>query len=337
MQPSFNDTLKISLTRILCVLSVLLTSVLVHSSDSISLSEASPVYLKSKQSIISSVLDTDIHSQSLKIQLGKLLFEDPSLSKSKKMSCASCHQADKGFSDGRDFSLDNQGNPLAYNTPSIQYVAFNYYFGWTARYPRLQDHLDALINNPKLMNRDWIELSQQIEQDEQYNNLFISAGYRDISKQSISDAIIQYEYSLAKSSRYDFYLLGDTQQFTEEEQQGYYLFKEFGCTSCHQGKNLGGNLRQKFGLMKPYFSDSIKIKDRDYGYYTTTGHDEDRFYFRVPSLRNVSNTAPYFHDGSATTLSQAIKVMFINQLGIEPSSTDLTLIESFLHTLEPSQ
>jgi cytochrome c peroxidase len=316
-----NKTLNIGLIELLCALSILLPSAFVHSSDAISPAEASSIYLDTKQE--------------LKIQLGKQLFEDPSLSNSGQMACSTCHQANMGFSDGRSFSLDNQGNPLPYNTPTVQYVAYNYYFGWTARFPRLQDHLDALMINPKLMNRDWLELSQQVEQNDHYNQLFQNAGYDEISRNSISDAIIQYEYSLAKFSRYDLYLLGDKQQFTETEQQGYSLFKEFGCTSCHQGKNLGGNLRQKFGLMKPYFSKKTKIQARDFGYYTTTLQDEDRFYFRVPSLRNVSNTPPYFHDGSATTLAKAIEVMFVHQLGIKPSGSDISLIETFLHTLEP--
>ena len=331
MQTTFN----INLVLLFFVLSALLLSAVAHSSDAISPTDASPIYWGSNQRTINNVQDAIIYKQTLKIQLGKKLFEDPSLSNSGKMACSTCHLASMGFSDGRDFSLDNQGNPLPYNTPTVQYVAFNYYFGWTARFPRLQDHLDALIANPKLMNRNWLELSQQIKQDERYSQFFINAGYDTISRLSISDAIFQYEYSLAKPSRYDLYLLGDKHQFTEREQQGYLLFKEFGCTSCHQGKNLGGNLRQKFGLMKPYFSENHEIKDRDFGYYTTTQQDEDQFYFRVPSLRNVSNTSPYFHDGSVDTLAKAIEVMFVHQLGIKPSNSDISLIEAFLHTLEP--
>jgi cytochrome c peroxidase len=280
-------------------------------------------------------IDNKLHD--LKIQLGKRLFEDPNLSHSGEMSCATCHKANMGFSDGRDFSLDNQGNPLPFNTPSIQYIAYNYYFGWTGKFPRLQDHLDALMLNPKLMNQNWAKISQELSADEKYKASFLNAGYSEISRSSISDAIIQYEYSLAKPSRYDSYLLGDTQKLTKYEQQGYTLFKEFGCTSCHQGINLGGNLRQKFGLMKDVFSNKETTKNRDYGYFTTTQREEDKFYFRVPSLRNVSNTAPYFHDGSAKTLYQAVEIMFINQLGIKPKQTDLELIIAFLHTLEPSQ
>lgn len=305
-----------------------------HSIDAITVEPL--IYLKNKQWVRAT--DSMVNEQqALKIQLGKRLFEDPLLSESGEMSCATCHLANKGFSDGNRFSLNNQGNPLPYNTPSIQYIAYNYYFGWTGRFPHLQDHLDALIHNPKLMNRDWTDLSEQLKQDSDYPALFKDSGYSDISKDSISDAIIQYEYSLAKPSRYDAYLLGDLTALTIKEKQGYLLFKEFGCNSCHQGINLGGNLRQEFGLMKSIFVDSNDIKQRDFGYYTTTQQEEDRFYFRVPSLRNVSQTAPYFHDGSAETLYQAIEVMFIHQLGIKPNTKDIKLIEAFLHTLEPNE
>lgn len=331
-----NGTIKRSLTWFLYIsCSLLMFSGPVNANDAISPLNTPAVYLESKQWTRTLYKSADTRIHQLKIQLGKQLFEDTTLSSTGQMSCATCHLASLGFSDGRDFSLDNQGNPLPYNTPSIQYIAYNYYFGWTGRFPRLQDHLDALMHNPKLMNRDWFTLSQQLSKHDTYPTSFQNAGYNEISKKSISDAIIQYEYSLAKPSRYDFYLLGDKQVFTEKEQQGYSLFKEFGCTSCHQGKNLGGNLRQKFGLMKSYYSETSEIKTRDFGYYTTTQQEEDRFYFRVPSLRNVSNTAPYFHDGSAKTLAQAIEVMFLNQLGIKPNNTDISLIEHFLHTLEP--
>lgn len=331
-----NGTLSMGLIRILCVISTLLTSGTIRANDAIS-PLYTPIYSASKQWAGTGTQDIDNPLQDMKVQLGQRLFEDPSLSSSGEMACSTCHQASMGFSDGRDFSLDNQGNPLPFNTPSIEYIAYNYYFGWTGKFPRLQDHLDALMLNPKLMNRDWAHISQELSANEEYKASFQNAGYTEISRSSISDAIIQYEYSLAKPSRYDFYLLGDTQQFSKEERQGYILFKEYGCNSCHQGINLGGNLRQKFGLMKNIFSNEDSIKSRDYGYFTTTQQEEDRFYFRVPSLRNVSNTAPYFHDASAKTLYRAVEIMFVNQLGIKPRHTDLELIIAFLHTLEPSQ
>lgn len=330
------STLCIRFIKLLCVISTLLFAGASLANDAIS-----PRYIQQYSETLPlariNVKSIDNPVQDLKIQLGKRLFEDPILSSSGKIACSTCHQADLGFSDGKDFSFDNEGNPLPYNTPSIQYVAYNYYFGWTGRFPRLQDHFDALMLNPKLMNRDWLQLSLELSKNEEYATSFNNAGYREISKDSISDAIIQYEYSLAKPSRYDLYLLGESQQLTEKEKQGYELFKEFGCNSCHQGTNLGGNLRQKFGLMKDIFSNTKTIKKRDYGYFTTTQQEEDKFYFRVPSLRNVSNTAPYFHDGSAKTLYQAVEIMFVHQLGIKPTHTDLELIIAFLHTLEPHQ
>ena len=341
MQASYSVTsitiLNITLYWISGFISSMLLSVTAHALDAISPLNTPVVYRESKPWLKSSVQSENKQLHELKIQLGKQLFEDSNLSNSGQISCATCHIASMGFSDGRDFSLDNQGNPLPYNTPSIQYVAYNYYFGWTGRFQNLQDHLDALMLNPNLMNRDWAKLSQDLNQNNEYSTSFKDAGYNEISRLSISNAIIQYEYSLARPSRYDLYLLGDEQQLTEKEKQGYFLFKEYGCNSCHQGVNLGGNLRQKFGIMASIFPNTDKIKTRDYGYFTSTQQDEDRFYFRVPSLRNVSNTAPYFHNSSAKTLYQAIEIMFIKQLGISPSDEDLMLIEVFLNTLEPIQ
>jgi len=268
------------------------------------------------------------------ISLGKTLFNDKTLSQNKKMSCATCHIASKGYADGQAFSKDNAGIDKAYNTPSIQYSVYNYYFTWTGRFYSLQEHLDFLITNTTLMNRNWDDLVEQLKNDTLYIELFNQAGYDKVSRQSISDAILSFERSLAKPSRFDYYLLGDHWQLTEQEIAGFSLFKKSGCISCHQGVNLGGNIRQQFGVMKPYFTDSI-TKKRDLGYFNTSKNNNDINFFRVPSLRNVSQTAPYFHDASASSLEQAIEVMFSYQLGVNASKEEVLSIKSFLMTLEP--
>jgi len=268
------------------------------------------------------------------IALGKKLFNDKSLSLNKKMSCATCHIASKGYADGQAFSKDNAGTYKEYNTPSIQYSVYNYYFTWTGRFYSLQEHLDFLITNATLMNRDWHDLVKQLINSTGYGQQFSQAGYSEISRQSISDAIISFERSLAKPSRLDLYLLGDRTQLTDEEITGFSLFKKSGCISCHQGINLGGNIRQQFGVMKPYFTDTV-TKKRDLGYFNISKNKDDINFFRVPSLRNVSQTAPYFHDASASSLEQAIRVMFSYQLGVDASKEEVLSIKSFLMTLEP--
>ena len=268
-----------------------------------------------------------------KIQLGKQLFNDVLLSKNQMLSCASCHHADKAYTDGKAFSLGADGKPLSMNTPSLEYINLNYYFTWTGKFSSLDTHLDMLLTSPKIMNISWDTVIKRLSNTQHYPLLFTQAGYVNITPQAIRHALISFELSLSKPSRFDFYLQGDTQQLTMEEVKGYQLFKDYGCSSCHQGMNIGGNMRQKFGVMRPYFNQK-NIKPRDYGYFNTSKNENDKYFFRVPSLRNVSRTAPYFHDASAKTLKKAIRVMFKYQLGIIPNDQDVKSIEAFLKSLD---
>jgi len=268
-----------------------------------------------------------------KVKLGKLLFNDVLLSKSKMFSCASCHHANKAYSDGKAFSLGTDGKLLSMNTPSLEYMGLNYYFTWTGKFSSLNNHLDMLITSPKIMNNTWETIIKRLSSNKDYPQLFSQAGYSNISQNSVRNAIISFELSLSRPSRFDLYLKGDTQQLTTEEIKGYQLFKDYGCSSCHQGMNIGGNMRQKFGVMRAYFNEN-NLKLRDYGYFNTSKKENDKYYFRVPSLRNVSKTAPYFHDASAKTLKKAIRIMFKYQLGIFPSDQDVENIEAFLKSLD---
>ena len=151
---------------------------------------------------------------------------------------------------------------------------------------------------------------------------------------NVQNALAAYERTLiSANSRFDQYLLGDTGILTREEKYGYQRFKEYGCIACHQGVNIGGNMFQKFGVMGDYFQVRGKPTETDLGRYLVTRDEEDRNVFKVPSLRNVAVTAPYFHDGSAKTLEEAVDVMFTFQLGRIPSTEDKTLIIKFLKTL----
>lgn len=270
------------------------------------------------------------------IELGKTLFEDVNLSENKKMACISCHIPSKGYADGLAFSKDNKGENTVYNTPSISYSIYNYHFTWTGRFKSLEEHLDFLMTNKTLMNRQWPSLISQLKRNARYQLLFDNSGYKEISKETMTDAIIKFEASLAKPSRFDLYLLGDKDKLSRAEVAGLKLFKNAGCVSCHQGINLGGNLRQRFGVMKAYFAKE-KQNIRDLGYYNTTKNTDDINLFRVPSLRNVTKTAPYFHDASAVTLEDAIEVMFTYQLGIDASKEDVASIKKFLATLEVNE
>lgn len=264
--------------------------------------------------------------------LGEKLFHDVSLSRSNNLSCATCHPLSNSTTDGLAFSYDNQGEPLTLNTPSVNYTVLNHYFSWTGRFTSLAHHLDGLIQNPKILDMQWPELiNKLLEKD--YEKEFYQAGFDRITQQTITDALIMFQRSLITPSRFDLFLAGDINQITEDEAAGYDLFKQYGCISCHQGINIGGNMRQKFGVMKEYF-DTNGLSQRDLGYFNTSQQEDDKFNFRVPSLRNVSLTAPYFHDASADTLRRAIEIMIEYQLGVSIPDSEITLIESFLGSLE---
>ena len=274
-----------------------------------------------------------VEHNTLKVKLGEKLFNDNLLSEDRSISCGKCHQASKGFADGKDFSLDTNDVAMPLNTPGLQYVGLNHYYTWTGKAHDLKEHLSILIASPRIMNNNWQTISQRLASNAEYVEMFANAGYQTIDKDSISDAIVTFEQSLARLSRFDFYLKGDSEILTKQEIRGYRLFNEYGCSSCHQGRNIGGNMRQLFGVMQPYFNDTNHL-ERDLGYFNSTKQPGDKYYFRVPSLRNVSKTAPYFHNASAKTLSTAIKVMFEYQLGIIPSSTDVNDIKAFLKSLD---
>lgn len=270
------------------------------------------------------------------VKLGQLLFSEKALSTDNSLSCASCHFLERATADGMKFSLNNKGKPMPYNTPSLNYTTLNQYYTWTGKFHDLKQHLDGLINNPTIFNIEWPTVVKRLNQAG-YSQQFKEAGYPKITADNIFNALLIFEKSLVQPSRFDLFILGDNNQLTKQEQRGYQLFKDYGCIACHQGKNIGGNMRQKFGVIYQYYKDTEDTPKRDLGYYNISGQEADKFYFRVPSLRNVAKTAPYFHDASAETLEEAIKVMGKYQLGLELEDKNIKAIESFLKSLDAIQ
>jgi cytochrome c peroxidase len=155
-----------------------------------------------------------------------------------------------------------------------------------------------------------------------------------LQSKNIQDALAVFQRSLiTPNGRFDKYLRGDKTAITADELKGYQLFKSYGCVACHQGVNAGGNMFQLFGVMGDYFAKRGNITEADYGRFNATKNPADKHMFKVPSLRNVALTAPYFHDGSAKTLSDAVDVMFRYQLGRPAPQADKDYIVKFLHTL----
>lgn len=269
-----------------------------------------------------------------KVELGRRLFHDSRLSINNTLSCASCHQLDKSGADTRALSNGFDGQPVAVNTPTVFNASLNFRQFWDGRVETLEEQSNVVITSPHEMGSDWNTVVQRIADDAAYRQGF-SAAYPDaVTRANIQSALAAFERTLLiPGSRFDQYLLGNTDILTLEEKYGYQRFKEYGCIACHQGVNIGGNMFQKFGVFGDYIADRGHPTVADQGRFNVTGDDADRAVFKVPSLRNVALTAPYFHDGSAPTLERAVDVMFQYQLGRMPSEEDKTLIIQFLKTL----
>lgn len=268
-----------------------------------------------------------------KVTLGGQLFQDKRLSHDDTLSCAGCHGLDKGGTDRLAHSIGIGGALGGINAPTVFNSGLNYKQFWDGRAGSLEDQVNGPTHNPKEMGSNWDEIMGKLRKDSHYQAAFAALYPDGLHPRNVRDAISVFERSLiTPDSRFDRYLRGDEAALTANEKQGYLHFKADGCVSCHQGVNIGGNMFQKFGVMGDYFAARGHETDADLGRYAVTGQENDRHVFRVPSLRNVSLTAPYFHDGSATTLPQAVEVMAQYQLGRPLEPKELVQIVEFLNS-----
>ena len=269
-----------------------------------------------------------------KAALGRRLFHDPRLSKDGTVSCASCHDLRNGGDDGRRVSIGIEGRPGVINSPTVFNAGFNFKQFWDGRAASLEAQVDGPVQSSFEMGSLWPEVVTKLYQDDDYPGLF-GALYPDgIRRESIRDAVAEFVRSLTTpNSRFDRWLNGDDSALDEHEKHGYALFKSYGCVSCHQGANVGGNMFQVFGVINEYFKRRGNITEADLGRYNVTGNVADRHSFKVPSLRMAARTAPYLHDGSAATLRDAVDAMFEFQLGREAPHEDKEAIVAFIETL----
>ena len=268
------------------------------------------------------------------VELGRQLFNETQLSVNNTKSCAGCHDLQNGGADNRAFSLGFDGKPVTLNTPTVFNASLNFKQFWNARVDTLQAQVEQVVTSPMEMGNDWKTVIRTLSALPHYQATFRQIYPDGITPANVQNALATYERTLlTPNSRFDQYLQGDTDILTLQEKYGYQRFKEYGCIACHQGTNIGGNMYQKFGVMGDYFKARGNPTEADLGRYLVTGDEEDRNVFKVPSLRNVAVTAPYFHDASAKTLEDAVDVMFKYQLGRVPSTEDKTLIVLFLKTL----
>jgi cytochrome c peroxidase len=269
-----------------------------------------------------------------KVALGKRLFHDTKLSKDESLSCASCHDLKKGGTDQQATSLGIDGANGTMNAPTVFNSGFNFKQFWDGRAHTLADQIDFPLQSPIEMGSTWAEVVKKLRANPDYVAAF-NESYRDgIQPANIKDSIVHFEQSLSTpNSKFDKYLRGDENALTADEKAGYQYFKSYGCTSCHQGVNVGGNMFETLGTMADYFADRGHVTPADFGRFNVTGKEEDRYVFKVPSLRNVALTAPYFHDGSIKRLENAVSIMGKYQLGRKLSEEEKERIVKFLLTL----
>ena len=270
-----------------------------------------------------------------KAALGRALFHDPRLSRDDTISCASCHNLSTGGADGRKVSIGVEGRLGSINSPTVFNVGLNFKQFWDGSANTLEQQIDVLLRSPSTMGSLWSEVIAKLHGDESYIRQFEALYPDGISRNSIQNALAEFMRSLiTPNSRFDRWLKGDEAALSAQEQHGYALFKYYGCVSCHQGANVGGNLFEVFGAVRDeYFKRRGNITKADLGRYNVTGHPADRYVFKVPSLRMAVLTAPYMHDGTAATLRDAVDAVFEFQLGWWAPDEDKEAIVMFIKTL----
>lgn len=265
--------------------------------------------------------------------LGRRLFEDPRLSGDGKVACTTCHHLAEGGDDGLVRSRGIHGRESQVNAPSVLNVAFNFRQYWDGRAPSLEEQLDGPLLGSSEMGTTWPQLLATLSGDPSYVAAFAAIYPQGVTAASVRDALAEFQRSLVGSSApFDRWLMGDAAAIGEAEVEGWKLFQALGCTACHQGLGIGGNMLQRMGMFGDYFA-GREQRPADQGRINVTGKEADRHSFKVPSLRNVALTAPYFHDGSAATLAMAVRVMARHQLGREIGDDQVARIVAFLATL----
>lgn len=269
-----------------------------------------------------------------KVELGKKLYFDPRLSKSGYISCNSCHNLSMGGTDNLPSSIGHKWHQGPINAPTVLNSSMNLAQFWDGRAKDLQEQAGGPIANPGEMASDHVLAVKILQTIPGYVNEFNEVyDNKTITIEEVTDSIAEFEKTLVTPhSRFDKWLQGDEDALTATEKDGYQLFKNSGCVACHNGPAVGGSSFQKMGVVEPY-----KAEVDAQGRSAVTGKDADRFKFKVPTLRNVELTYPYFHDGAAKTLSEAVETMGRIQLGRTFTDDENAHIVAFLKTLTGDQ
>ena len=267
-----------------------------------------------------------------KVRLGQMLFFDPRLSKSMAISCNSCHNLATGGVDNLSTSPGHLGQLGGRNSPTVLNAAVEFVQFWDGRAPSLEEQAKGPILNPvEMAMPDQEMVLARLRSIPEYVSLFKKAFPADkepLTYDNVAKAIAAFERTLLTPSRFDDFLKGKSEALTPTEKEGLKTVIRKGCIACHNGVGAGGGMYQKFGIFGRYeFSD-------DPGRQRVTQKEQDRFVFKVPLWRNVTRTAPYFHDGSVWDLKEAVRTMGRLQLGQQLKDEEVDSIVAFLHSLE---
>jgi cytochrome c peroxidase len=265
-----------------------------------------------------------------KITLGRMLFFDPRFSKNHDISCNSCHDVANFGVDGEPTSPGHKGQRGGRNSPTVYNAALHIAQFWDGREPDVEAQAKGPVLNPIEMAMPSEEaVVAVLKSIPGYAPLFTAAFPDDedpINYDNMARAIGAFERRLITADHLDAFVSGQDTAMSDEDLAGLEEFLDAGCITCHMGSTIGGGMYRKLGLVKPYST-------ADPGRFEVTGDEADRFVFKVPSLRNIAMTGPYFHDGSIASLQEAIRLMAKHQLGIELSDEQVARIETFLGTL----
>jgi len=270
-----------------------------------------------------------------KVALGKKLFHDPLLSGDDTISCSSCHDLTRGGTDQAIVATGISGQQGGINSPTVYNAMYNIAQFWDGRAKDLQEQATGPVVNPIEMGAQWHDVVEKLKQVPDYREAFARVYPEQcISKSTITDAIAVFEQSLITgNSRFDQYLRGNTAALNEQEIQGYELFKE-NCASCHFGPALGGISFEKMGVKHDYFKQrGGALTEADKGRFNVTQLGKDLHVFKVPTLRNIELTYPYFHDGSTYNLAEVVQIMGKDQRDRSFTEDETAQIVAFLLTL----
>jgi cytochrome c peroxidase len=290
-----------------------------------------PRLLRRFKAVRSTIAGADGPPSEAQIALGRMLYFDRRLSRDRDLSCNSCHRLERYGVDNEPTSVGFHGQRGARNSPTVYHAAGHFVQFWDGRAPDVEEQAKGPIVNPvEMAMPDADHVVAVLASVPGYVEAFRAAfpgNPAPVSYDNLAAAIGAFERKLVTPSRWDRYVGGDDTALTAPEVEGLKLFTDVGCMVCHTGEFVGGAMFQKVGVVTPW------PNQKDQGRFEVTKRAEDRMMFKVPSLRNVVKTGPYFHDGSAPTLAGAVEAMARHQLGIELTADEVASIVTFLGAL----